>query len=155
MTTHTHDAEQVTSLTSDPGFQAFWSLRLGFAALPILFGIDKFALVLTDNWTRYLAPQINDLTPGSATTAMHLVGVIEIVAGIAVAVIPRYGALLVAAWLAGIILNLLTLSGFYDVALRDFGLLVAAVALARLATRYAPARHGSSSTTSSGTSSTR
>ena len=76
MTTHTTPApEQVTSLTSDPGFQAFWSLRLGFAALPILFGIDKFALVLTDNWTRYLAAQINDLTPGSDDTAMNLVGV--------------------------------------------------------------------------------
>jgi hypothetical protein len=74
---------------------------------------------------------------------MYVIGVIEIVAGVAVALIPRYGALLVALWLAGIIVNLLTLSGFYDVALRDFGLLVAAVALARLATKYAPARHSS------------
>jgi hypothetical protein len=74
---------------------------------------------------------------------MYAVGVIEIVAGLAVAVAPRFGALLVAAWLAGIIVNLLTIPGFYDVALRDFGLLVAAVALARLATKYAPARHRS------------
>ncbi|MEV6269427.1 hypothetical protein AB0L64_19805 [Kribbella sp. NPDC051936] len=83
------------------------------------------------------------IVAGSGRDAMYAVGVIEIVAGVAVALIPRYGALLVAAWLAGIILNLLTLSGFYDVALRDFGLLVAAIALARLAVRYAPARHGS------------
>jgi hypothetical protein len=74
---------------------------------------------------------------------MYAIGAIEIIAGLAVAVIPRYGALLVAAWLAGIIINLLTLSGFYDVALRDFGLLVGAVALSRLATQYAPARHDS------------
>lgn len=74
---------------------------------------------------------------------MYVIGVIEIVAGIAVALIPRYGALIVVAWLIGIILNLLTLSGFYDVALRDFGLLVGALALARLATKYAPARHSS------------
>ena len=131
MTTHTHDAEQVTSLTSDPGFQAFWSLRLGFAALPILFGIDKFALVLTDNWTRYLAPQINDLTPGSAATAMHL-----IVAGLAVLVLPRFGAPLVAVWLAAIILNLLMVGGYGDVALRDFGLMLAALVLTRLAWAY-------------------
>ena len=137
MTTHTtHAAEQVTSVTSDPGFQAFWSLRLGFAALPILFGIDKFALVLTDNWTRYLAPQINDLTPGSAATAMHLVGAIEIVAGLAVLVLPRFGAPLVAVWLAGIILNLLMVGGYGDVALRDFGLMLAALVLARLAWAY-------------------
>jgi hypothetical protein len=74
---------------------------------------------------------------------MYVVGVVEIVAGVAVAVIPRYGGLLVAAWLAGIILNLLTIPGFYDVALRDFGLLVAALALSRLAIKYVPARHGS------------
>ena len=137
MTTHTTPApEQVTSLTSDPGFQAFWSLRLGFALLPILFGIDKFALVLTDNWTRYLAPQINDLTPGSAGTAMHLVGVIEIVAGLAVLVLPRFGAPLVAVWLVGIIVNLLMVGGYGDVALRDFGLLLAALVLTRLAWAY-------------------
>jgi hypothetical protein len=72
---------------------------------------------------------------------MYAVGVVEIVAGVAVALVPRYGGLLVAAWLAGVILNLLTIPGFYDVALRDFGLLVAAVALSRLAVKYAPARH--------------
>lgn len=122
---------------ADPGYQAFLALRTVFTVAPIVFGLDKFANLLTD-WPGYLAPWINDIVPGSAQDAMYAVGVIEIVAGMAVALIPRYGALLVAAWLAGIILNLLTIPGFYDVALRDFGLLVAAIALARLATRYAP-----------------
>ncbi|MFG1621799.1 hypothetical protein [Kribbella sp. NPDC049227] len=127
---------------SDPAYQAFLVLRTVFTVAPIVFGLDKFANLLTD-WPGYLAPWINDIVPGSGQDAMYAIGVIEIVAGLAVALIPRYGALLVAAWLAGIILNLLTLSGFYDVALRDFGLLIAALALARLATKYAPARHNS------------
>ena len=103
-----------------------------FTVAPILFGLDKFTNLMTD-WTMYLAPWINNLIPGDAATAMHIVGVVEILAGILVAVAPRIGAYVVAAWLAGIILNLLTLSGFYDVALRDFGLLVGALALGRLA----------------------
>lgn len=127
---------------SDPAYQAFLVLRTVFTVAPIVFGLDKFANLLTD-WPGYLAPWINDIVPGSGQDAMYVIGVIEIVAGIAVALIPRYGALIVVAWLAGIILNLLTLSGFYDVALRDFGLLVGALALARLATKYAPARHSS------------
>ena len=127
---------------ADPAHQAFLLLRTVFTVAPIAFGLDKFANLLTD-WPGYLAPWINDIVPGSGQDAMYAIGIIEIVAGIAVALIPRYGALLVAAWLAGIILNLLTLSGFYDVALRDFGLLVAAVALARLSVRYAPGAPGS------------
>jgi hypothetical protein len=127
---------------SDPAYQAFLVLRTVFTVAPIVFGLDKFANLLTD-WPGYLAPWINDIVPGTGQDAMYIIGVIEIVAGLTVALIPRYGALLVAAWLAGIILNLLTLSGFYDVALRDFGLLIAALALARLATKYAPARHSS------------
>jgi hypothetical protein len=127
---------------SDPAYQAFFALRTVFTVAPIVFGLDKFANLLTD-WPGYLASWINDLVPGSGQDAMYAVGVIEIVAGVAVALIPRYGALIVAAWLAGIILNLLTIPGFYDVALRDFGLLVAALALSRLAVKYSPARHGS------------
>jgi uncharacterized membrane protein YphA (DoxX/SURF4 family) len=121
----------------DAGYQAFLLLRIGFAALPILFGLDKFFEVLV-NWEIYLAPWINDIVPGNATDAMYAVGVIEIVAGIAVFLKPRYGAYLVAAWLAGIIVNLLTYSGYYDIALRDFGLMVGALTLARLASRYDP-----------------
>jgi hypothetical protein len=116
----------------DPTFQAFALLRTVFTVAPILFGLDKFFNVLTE-WTMYLAPWINDIVPGDAATAMRIVGVVEIVAGVLVAVAPRFGAYVVAAWLAGIIVNLLTLSGYYDVALRDFGLLVAALALGRLA----------------------
>jgi hypothetical protein len=96
--------------------------------------------VLTD-WPTYLAPWIDGIVPGTAQQAMYAVGVVEVVAGVVVAVIPRFGGWLVAAWLFGIIVNLLTFPGFYDIALRDFGLLVAAVALARLATVYAPGRN--------------
>lgn len=119
----------------EPGFQAYLMLRVAFAVAPIAFGLDKFFNVLTD-WPHYLAPWINDIMPGSAQDFMHFVGVVEIVAGLVVAVRPRYGAPLVAAWLAGIILNLLTYSGFYDVALRDFGLMLGALTLARLAWHY-------------------
>jgi hypothetical protein len=115
--------------------QAFLLLRTVFTVAPMLFGLDKFAEVLTD-WERYLAPEFNDLIPGTAHQAMLIVGVIEIAAGVLVAVLPRVGGYIVAAWLAGIILNLLLIGDFYDVALRDFGLLVAALALARLASAF-------------------
>ncbi|WP_405650498.1 hypothetical protein [Streptomyces sp. NBC_00019] len=120
---------------ADPGYQAFLILRIGFTVAPILFGLDKFANLLVD-WPGYLAPWIDDIVPGSDQAAMYAVGVIEIVAGIAVAVAPRFGGWLVAAWLGGIIVNLLSIPDYYDIALRDFGLLLAAVALARLAQRY-------------------
>ena len=129
-------------LWSDPSYQAFFLLRTVFTVAPVLFGLDKFANLLTD-WPGYLAPWIDGIVPGTAQQAMYAVGVVEIVAGLVVAAAPRFGGLLVAAWLAGIIVNLLTIPGFYDVALRDFGLLVAAVALARLAIQYTPARRGS------------
>jgi len=111
---------------------AFLLLRSVFTIAPIAFGLDKFAELLTD-WEKYLAPWVNDLLPGSAHETMLAVGVIEVIAGLAVAIAPRYGALLVAGWLAGIILNLVTMGEYYDVALRDFGLLVGALALALLA----------------------
>jgi len=122
-------------MLTDPGYQAFLILRIGFTVAPILFGLDKFTNLLVD-WPSYLAPWIDDIVPGSAQAAMYAVGAIEIVAGIAVALAPRFGGWLVAGWLAGIIVNLLTIPGYYDVALRDFGLLLGAVALARLAQRY-------------------
>ena len=112
-------------------------LRIVFTVAPILFGLDKFANVLTDDWTRYLASEFNDIIPGSASDAMHIVGVVEIVAGLVVAVTPRFGGLLVAAWLGGIILSLLLVGGYGDIALRDFGLLAGAVALSRLASANA------------------
>ena len=122
---------------SDPAYQAFWLLRIGFTVAPILFGADKFANVLV-NWEKYLAPWIRHASPLSATNTMHVVGVIEIVAGVAVALKPRYAAYIVASWLGGIIVDLLSYSGYYDVALRDFGLMLGALTLARLASKYDP-----------------
>ena len=116
--------------------QAFLVMRIAFTVAPILFGLDKFAGVLTDDWTRYLATEFNDIIPGNAGDAMHIVGVVEIVAGLVVAVVPRFGGLLVAAWLGGIIVNLLLVGGYGDIALRDFGLLLGALSLSRLASAF-------------------
>ena len=115
--------------------QAFVLLRTIFTVAPVLFGLDKFFGLLTD-WDRYLAPWTNDLIPGTAHHAMLAVGVVEILAGLLVAVLPRVGGYVVAAWLAGIIVNLLLIGDYYDIALRDFGLLVGALALARLAAGF-------------------
>ena len=123
-------------LRSDPGVQAFTLLRIGFTVAPILFGLDKFAEVLFDNWPAYLATEFNDIIPGSAQDAMYIVGVVEIIAGLVVLVAPRFGGLLVAGWLAGIIVSLLLVGGYGDIALRDFGLLLGALTLSRLATKY-------------------
>jgi hypothetical protein len=145
MATSTPHRDTGAGLTHETGpdvnaQRAFQLLRTVFTIAPIAFGLDKFTNLLTD-WSQYLAPWINDIVPGNADQAMYAVGVIEIVAGLVVALVPRYGGLLVAAWLAGIIVNLLTLGDYYDVALRDFGLLVAALALTLLAT----SRHGAKS----------
>ena len=121
----------------DASYQAFVLLRIAFTVAPIAFGLDKFVNVLVE-WPLYLAPWINDIAPGSGQDFMYFVGAIEILAGVAVALKPRYGAYLVAGWLAGIVINLLTVSGFYDIALRDFGLMLAALTLARLASVYDP-----------------
>ena len=110
----------------DARYQAFALLRIAFTVAPIAFGLDKFFNVMVD-WPIYLAPWINDIAPGSGQDFMYLVGAIEILAGVTVALKPRYGAYVVAAWLAGIVINLLTASGFYDIALRDFGLMLAAL----------------------------
>ncbi len=132
----------VPRLKSDPGYQAFTLLRTVFTVAPILFGIDKFShnsvLVRGDHWSIYLAGWINDIVPGDAHAAMVMVGVIEVVAGIAVFIAPRYAAYVVVLWLAGIIVSLLTVTGqkYGDIALRDFGLLIAALALARLSVTY-------------------
>jgi hypothetical protein len=133
--THTDTATTAGSdrLRTDPTYQAFWLLRIGFTVAPIAVGLDKFAGVLTD-WEGYLAPEIDRIVPGTAHQAMLAVGIVEILAGIVVAVLPRLGGYLVAAWLGGIIVNLLLLGDYYDVALRDVGLLIGALALARLAT---------------------
>ena len=120
----------------EPARQAFLLLRTVFTVAPIVFGLDKFTNILAD-WTVYLAPQATAVVPLPAQTVMYIVGVVEIIAGIAVAIRPRFGSLLVAAWLLGIIINLLLLGAFFDVALRDFGLLVGALALNRLSRKTA------------------
>ncbi|MFF1382664.1 hypothetical protein ACFVWT_03765 [Arthrobacter sp. NPDC058288] len=121
-------------LGSDPARQAFLLLRTVFTVAPIIFGLDKFTNILAD-WTVYLAPVATAIVPLPAQTIMYVVGVVEVAAGIAVAVRPRFGSILVAVWLLGIIINLLLLGSFFDVALRDFGLLVGALALNRLSPR--------------------
>jgi uncharacterized membrane protein YphA (DoxX/SURF4 family) len=123
--------------SDDAGYQAFLMLRIAFALAPVAFGLDKFFNLMV-HWPKYLAPWIDSIVPGTAQQAMYGVGVVEIAAGLLVAAKPRYGAPLVAAWLAGIVIDLLTFSGWYDVALRDFGLMVGALALTRLAWRYDP-----------------
>jgi hypothetical protein len=123
-------------LRSDPVAQAFMLLRAAFTAAPILFGLDKFAEVMISDWPKYLATEFNDIIPGSAQTAMYMVGGVEIVAGLVVAFAPRFGGFLVAAWLGGIIVSLLLVGGYGDIALRDFGLLLGALTLARLSSAF-------------------
>jgi uncharacterized membrane protein YphA (DoxX/SURF4 family) len=123
--------------------QAFWLLRIGFTVAPILFGIDKF-FNWTVDWPVYLAGWINDIAPGSGQDFMYAVGGIEIAAGVLVAIAPRIGAFVVAGWLAGIVINLLTNDPpeYYDIALRDFGLMLGALTLGRLALALNPRRRG-------------
>src|SRR3954469_9849395 len=110
-TAATATAPATTAELTNPVFQAFWLLRIGFTVAPILFGLDKFLNWLVD-WRIYLAPEINDLIPGNAHQAMLAIGVIEVIAGIVVAVRPKFGGYLVAAWLGGIIVNLLLQANF-------------------------------------------
>ena len=126
-----------------PAYQAFQLLRVGFTIAPILAGIDKF-LHLLANWDMYLANPIEKVLPISGHSFMRIAGVVEIVAGVLVAVVPRIGGFLVAAWLCGIIVNLLLIPGFYDVALRDLGLAIGACALGILAGEFAPLKRKAS-----------
>jgi hypothetical protein len=120
---------------SNPTYQAYRILHAGFTVLPIIAGLDKFLHILV-NWDMYLAPFIARLSPISGHSLMMIIGVVEIIAGILVAIKPRIGAYVVAAWLWGIIIDLLLVSGYYDVALRDFGLSLGALALARLSMNF-------------------
>jgi uncharacterized membrane protein YphA (DoxX/SURF4 family) len=134
----------VTAATADVGgaaHQAFWLLRIAFTVAPILFGVDKF-FNWSVHWPDYLAGWINNIIPGSGQDWMYVVGGIEIAAGLIVAVAPRIGAFVVAGWLFGIIINLLTKNPpeYYDIALRDFGLMLAALTFGRLSLAVVPAR---------------
>jgi uncharacterized membrane protein YphA (DoxX/SURF4 family) len=138
---HEHEPSRLHAVfehaKGDPAYQAFVTLRVGFTLLPIVMGIDKFFNNFA-NWEQYLAHWILNISPWSAVNTMHVIGIIEIVAGVLVALKPRYFAYLVAAWLGGIVVNLLTYSGYYDVALRDGALMLAALTLARLASKFDP-----------------
>ena len=123
------------ALRTNVGYQSFWLLRIGFFAAPLLAGIDKFWDFMVP-WQQYLAGWVNDIIPGNAVDAMHMVGVVEILAAFIVLIKPRIGAYVVAAWLAGIIINLVSLGNYWDVALRDLGLMLGALTLARLSTIY-------------------
>ncbi len=118
-----------------PAQEAYWILRVGFTIAPIVAGLDKFFRVLVD-WDKYMAPVVNDLLGGHGHAFMLAAGVIEIVAGLGVALRPRIFSYVVAAWLAGIIVNLLLIPGYYDVALRDLGLAFGALALGRLSKAF-------------------
>jgi hypothetical protein len=124
-----------TRVESNPTYQAFQVLHVGFSVLPIIAGLDKFFDFLV-NWDMYLAPFIVRLSPISGHSLMMIIGVIEIAAGILVAFRPRVGAYVVAVWIWGIIIDLLLVSGFYDVALRDFGLSLGALALGRMSMEF-------------------
>jgi uncharacterized membrane protein YphA (DoxX/SURF4 family) len=134
-------AAAVTPDVGGAAHQAFWLLRIGFTVAPILFGLDKF-FNWTVHWPDYLAGWINNIVPGSGQDWMYVVGGIEIAAGLLVAVAPRIGAFVVAGWLAGIVINLLTKNPpeYYDIALRDFGLMLGALTLGRLSLAVVPAR---------------
>ena len=132
-----HAEDAAAARWRDARYQAYMLLRVGFTVAPIVFGLDKFWNLMV-HWPQYLAPWINDIAPGSAQQFMYFVGVTEIVAGLAVLVKPRYGAYVVAGWLAGIVVNLLSFPGWYDIAVRDFGLMLGALTLARLASVYDP-----------------
>jgi len=118
-----------------PGYQAYQILHVAFVVAPVIAGLDKFFHLLV-NWDMYLAPAIASLSPIGGHRLMLVIGVIEIVAGILVAIRPRIGAYIVSAWLLGIVINLLIVPGFFDIALRDFGLSLGALALGRLSQEF-------------------
>jgi uncharacterized membrane protein YphA (DoxX/SURF4 family) len=130
-------APDAGSRWSDARYQAFTTLRIGFTVLPIAMGIDKFANSMV-YWPKYLADWIDNIAPGTAQQFMYFVGAVEIIAGLIVLLKPRYGAYLVAAWLAGIVVNLFSYGEWYDIAVRDFGLMLGAITLGRLASVYDP-----------------
>lgn len=125
-----------TIVTTRPAYQAYQILYIGFIVAPFLAGLDKFTNFLA-NWDQYLAPAVERLLPISGNTFMLFIGIVEMAAGLLVATRPRIGAYVVAAWLLGIVVNLLLIPGYFDVALRDFGLALGALALARLSEEFA------------------
>ena len=135
--THAQNRPIAQRLRTDPTYQAFWLMRVGFTLVPILFGADKFAHVMV-NWDKYLDPDVQRwLSPfDTVHQSMYAVGVIEIVAGVVVLLLPRIGGYIVALWLAGIIVNLAMLGGYWDILMRDVALFLLALTFARLASAF-------------------
>ena len=133
---NTRESAKSKADIKNPGYQAFQILRVGFTVAPIVMGLDKFFHLLV-NWDQYLPGFVNNMIGGRGHEFMYVVGVIEIVAGIGVFLKPKIFAYVVAAWLGLIIINLLMIPGFFDVALRDFGLMLGALALGRLSQEFA------------------
>ena len=142
--TLTHGAEgafadpahgQAVSKTSSPAYQAYQILHFAFVVAPVLAGLDKFFHLMV-NWDMYLAPSIARLSPIGVHPLMQIFGVVEVIAGILVAFKPKIGAYVVCVWLLGIVMNLLIFPGFFDIALRDFGLALGALALGRLSQEF-------------------
>ena len=135
--THAQNRPIAQRLRTDPTYQAFWLMRVGFTLVPILFGADKFAHVMV-NWDKYLDPDVQRwLSPfDTVHQSMYAVGVIEIVAGVVVLLLPRIGGYVVALWLAGIVVNLAMLGGYWDILMRDVALFLLALTFARLASAF-------------------
>jgi uncharacterized membrane protein YphA (DoxX/SURF4 family) len=130
-------AERLATRVSSPSYQAYQILYVAFTVAPIVAGLDKFTHFLV-NWDQYLSPIVTRLLPLPGHTFMQAVGIVEVVAGLLVAIAPEIGAAIVGVWLCGIILNLLSIPGYFDVALRDLGLALGAFALSRLASEFKP-----------------
>lgn len=128
-------ASEARARVSSPSYQAYQILHLGFVVAPIVAGLDKFFHFLV-NWDQYLPPFVNNLVGGHGHQLMLAAGVIEIVAGLGVAFKPKILAYVVTAWLLLIVINLLMIPGYFDIALRDFGLSLGALALARLSREF-------------------
>lgn len=128
-------AERIAARVSSPSYQAYQILHIAFTVAPVIAGLDKFTHFLVD-WDKYLSPLATRVIPIAPHTFMSVVGVVEVIAGLLVAVVPEVGAWIVGVWLCGIIVNLLTIPAYFDVALRDLGLALGAFALARLATEF-------------------
>ena len=134
-TAHTGTIDEVEATATRPAYQAYQILRMGFTVAPILFGLDKFFNLMV-SWEQYVPPFVNNMLGGRGHYLMLAVGVIEIVAGLGVAFKPKVFAYVVSAWLLLIVINLLMIPGYFDIALRDFGLAIGAFALARLSHEF-------------------
>ena len=128
-------SDATTVRISSPSYQAYEILHIAYTVAPLVAGIDKFFHFLVD-WDMYLSPIVPRMLGITAHSFMLGVGIVEVLAGLLVAAVPRIGGWVVGLWMLGIIVNLLSVPAYFDVALRDFGLALGAFALARLSVDY-------------------